>query len=59
MDHAVARTSAVFADAGALSDKELPAAEAEKDVCGAVSDGYAYIRFVALYGKIVRLTLCE
>jgi hypothetical protein len=59
IDIAVARTSAVFADAGALSDKELPAAEAEKDVCGAVSDGYAYIRFVALYGKIVRLTLCE
>jgi hypothetical protein len=55
----VARTSAVFADAGTLSDKELPATKAEKDVCGTGGSGYAYIRLIAFYGRILKLTLCE
>jgi hypothetical protein len=59
IDNAVARTSAVFADAGALSDKELPAAKAEKDVCCAGGSGYVYIELLKLYGEIVKLTLCE
>jgi hypothetical protein len=59
IDNAVARTSAVFADAGALSDKELLAAKAEKDICGAVSNGYAYIDLLKLCGGTAKLTLCE
>ena len=58
IDNAMARTSAVFADAESLSDKELPAAKAEKGVCRAGGSGYVYIELMMLCGGTVKLTFC-